>query len=625
MATVGELLGILKRLTAKHPDAAWKLLLDIFPKHHSSITDSYKPSPWRSWAEGWTGEVAATDYWRYISGIADLALNLATADDSRWPELLDHCTALSPADRSQIFAALEQINPATLNDEQCTALWNALREMVQKHTAFHDAGWALPVEEVQRLGAIRDRFAPQDVVEVAVPLFSDGQLIYERIDLPFKEREASLSQRRQSAIERIWNTNGLSGVLALATKVKESWLVGIALAEAKDGEPDSLIIPDLLCSSDRHIEGFAGAYTATRIDAEGQDWAERIPSAALWTPEQITAFACRMHFNSRTWDWVESVSPEVKQGYWAKIRFSSVPQEQTHLEKALRELLLAKRPATAVRLLAMGMYKKAPVSSALLFEALEAMQGAGIEDWRTLETYYIRMMIERLQADEQADESRLGRLEFGLLHILSEYTLRPHTLERLLARDPKLFVDCLKVLYRPHNAAKDEDSKQLDTGYEEKVKLVWGLLRDWQRIPGTQPDGNISGSELRDWVTGARRAAQEADRLEVCDVRIGELFAYAPSDVNGITPCVPVREIIEKFESDHIDRGFAIGLFNLGGPYWKDLFDGGHRERDFAADYERYAKACETQWPRTAAALRSVAQSYLQMAAHEDAEAEMRK
>jgi hypothetical protein len=262
-------------------------------------------------------------------------------------------------------------------------------------------------------------------------------------------------------------------VLALATKVKESWLVGIALAEVKGGEPDSLIIPDLLCSSDRHIEGFAGAYTATRIDVEGQDWAERIPSGR-WTSEQITAFACRLHFNSGTWDWVESVSPEVKQGYWAKIRFSSVPQEQTHLEKASRELVQAKRPATAVRLLALGMYNKVAIASALLFEVLEAIQDGEKEDLRTLETYYVRMMIERLQADEQADESRLGRLEFGFLHILGEHTLRAHTLERLLARDPKLFVDCLKVLYRPYNAAKDEESKQLDAADEERVKLVWG-------------------------------------------------------------------------------------------------------------------------------------------------------
>ena len=71
--------------------------------------------------------------------------------------------------------------------------------------------------------------------------------------------------------------------------------------------------------------------------------------------------------------------------------------------------------------------------------------------------------------------------------------------------------------------------------------------------------------------------------------------------------------------------GFATGLFNLGGPYSKSLDAGGQQEREVAATYERYAKACEFSWPRTAAALRRVAQSYLDMAEREDAEARMRK
>lgn len=108
----------------------------------------------------------------------------------------------------------------------------------------------------------------------------------------------------------------------------------------------------------------------------------------------------------------------------------------------------------------------------LLFGVLEAMLGAEKEDWRTLETYYIRMMIERLQGNEQADESRLGRLEFGFLHILGEHMVRAHTLERLLARNAKLFVDCLKLLYPPRHGAEDGESKQLDAADAQRANLV---------------------------------------------------------------------------------------------------------------------------------------------------------
>jgi hypothetical protein len=105
----------------------------------------------------------------------------------------------------------------------------------------------------------------------------------------------------------------------------------------------------------------------------------------------------------------------------------------------------------------MGIYNKVPVSSALLFDVLEAMLGVEEEeDRRNLDTYYIQQFIKQLQADAQADESRLGRLEFGFLPILGPHTLRPHTLERSLARNPTFFVDCLKLLYRPRHESTEE-------------------------------------------------------------------------------------------------------------------------------------------------------------------------
>jgi hypothetical protein len=609
-ATLDELLVILKRLTKTRPDVAWKLLLDLLPEHQSAITDSHKPSPWRSWAAGWTGEVTQTDFLRYISGLVGVALDLAAGDGTRWPDLLDHCTALLPVDRSRIFAAIEQINPAALSGKERLALWEKLRQIVQKHTAFHDADWALPPAEAEHLGRIRDCFAPQDEVRIAEPLFTDPEIDYENLDLPSEEREARLRRRRQEAVKRVWDTGGLPAVLTLARKVRDSWLVGIALAQAIEGEPEAQIVPDLLCSSEPQIEGFAAGYTVMRIDAKGRDWAERLPSVD-WSAEQVAAFARRMPFDVRAWDWVENASADVKRFYWAKVGFSRIPEEPTHLETAVRKLFEAKRPNEAVRLLGMGVQNKVPVSSALLFDVLEAMLGAEIEDWRALETYYIQQFIKRLQANAQADESRLGHLEFSFLPLLSPHTLRPHTLERLLGRDPKLFVDCLKLLYRPRHESGQEKPADPDGREAEKARFVWHLLHDWQRLPGTQPDGSISASELRAWVDAARAAAREADRLEVCDVKIGEVFAHAPEDDSGAKPCLPVREIIEEFASDCIDRGFATGLFNLQGPYSKSLDAGGHQEREVAATYERYAKACEIEWPRTAAALRSVVQSYL--------------
>lgn len=144
-------------------------------------------------------------------------------------------------------------------------------------------------------------------------------------------------------------------------------------------------------------------------------------------------------------------------------------------------------------------------------------------------------------------------------------------------------------------------------------------------VPGTQPDGSVSAVELRTWVAAARAAAREVDRLEVCDLKIGEVLARGPSNEQGVKPCVPIRDVIEGCASGEIERGFTNGLYSLRGHRWKGPHEGGQQGREVAATYERYAKACEAGWPRTAAALRSLAQAYLQKAEREDAEARLQE
>jgi hypothetical protein len=271
----------------------------------------------------------------------------------------------------------------------------------------------------------------------------------------------------------------------------------------------------------------------------------------------------------------------------------------------------------------MGLSYGFSLSSGLLLDALEALLPAEEEALQGLEKSYIQQFIKRLQADSQADRSRLARLEFAFLPILGPYTVRPLTLEGLLACNPKFFVDCLKVLYRPHSAAAEE-IPEIKPDERERARFVWRLLRDWRHVPGIQPDGSISASELRDWVTTARTAAHEADRLEVCDTTMGEVFANAPDDDQGVKPCLAVRDIIEECESDVLTDGFVTGLFNLHGITSRGLYEGGDNERQLAASYERFAKACDVSWPRTASALRKVAQSFTEMARHMDEDADLR-
>jgi len=135
--------------------------------------------------------------------------------------------------------------------------------------------------------------------------------------------------------------------------------------------------------------------------------------------------------------------------------------------------------------------------------------------------------------------------------------------------------------------------------------------------------GVISPDDLRIWVKATRQKSKDADRLAVCDLTIGELFGRAPEDTDKARPPVAIREIIEECESEEMERGLTTGLRNLRGGFSKGLHEGGKQERELAARYKQYADIC-SKWPRTAAALRSVAESYLEQADREDERARAR-
>jgi hypothetical protein len=232
-----------------------------------------------------------------------------------------------------------------------------------------------------------------------------------------------------------------------------------------------------------------------------------------------------------------------------------------------------------------------------------------------------------LQRCPQADESLVARLEFEFLPFLDRHSRLPWTLQHHLAKEPGFFVECLKILYRRrHRPVADEGERSesaRDPRSVDKARRIWQLLRDWRTIPGADESGSISLEALRAWVRAARQQAREADRLEVCDVTLGELFARSPADSDHAQPLVALREVIEECESAELERGLAIGFHNLRGFHFKAPHEGGQQERELAAQCERYAEAC-ARWPRTAAVLRGVAKDYRAEAEREDERARAR-
>jgi hypothetical protein len=110
----------------------------------------------------------------------------------------------------------------------------------------------------------------------------------------------------------------------------------------------------------------------------------------------------------------------------------------------------------------------------------------------------------------------------------------------------------------------------------------------------------------------------------MCDVRIGNVFAHAPGEPDGPWPCIPVRDALEESGTDAMFEGFEVGIFNKRGAYCTMPDGGGEQEQAIARRYRGYADACKVEWPKTAASLRRVAETYEEQARRVDAEALLR-
>jgi predicted Zn-dependent protease with MMP-like domain len=88
---------------------------------------------------------------------------------------------------------------------------------------------------------------------------------------------------------------------------------------------------------------------------------------------------------------------------------------------------------------------------------------------------------------------------------------------------------------------------------------------------------------------------------------------------------VAVRDVIDNLSSEHIERGFELGVYNGRGVVSRSLTEGGEQERRLLERYKGYADALNDGWPRSAAMLRRISDRYASDARREDARAELRE
>lgn len=618
-ASCEQRLEILQTLIKRHPKVGWKLLLELIPEGISAITLRETPE-WRFWAENWSRGITRGERRKGDVGVIRLARAIVSKEPSKWPELLK-LIARFPKQEFLDTVASARLAAETADDGLKYLMWEPLQALIRRHRGSSDANWVLPEEALVILEALRDDLRPEDPSALAIPLFTRAFDIGGSSKLSWEERERLHRERKRAAVKAVIDAQGFDAVLALAQRVEDPRILGMALASTVGMEDDGKILPGMLICGDKVLEQLANGYAVMRMSEGGLDWVRGLP-LSTWKPAETGLFLAPLAFSPVAWDYANSLGEAVETVYWEHAQhYYSHGLPPDAIERAARKLIRNGRPISALQML--GRHADdagCPPPTALLELTELALSTPKHEDWK-LDSYDIEQIVVKLQSDPSLDQGRLSALEWNLLPAFRGEGGQPKTLLRELSNNPGLFVELLTTVYRPMNRDKSADvpSTEKERFMAERARE---LLHEWKTVPGLRADGTVDPAMLTAWVKQAREKASQLDRKEICDDVIGKALAYAPGEADGSWPCVPVRDLIDDINSSELAEGFACGVVNKRGVFWRAK--GGQQEWNLAEQYGGYANACRTRWPRTAAILKGLSDRYSSDARREDAQEEAR-
>jgi transcriptional regulator with XRE-family HTH domain len=623
-ASVEERLGVLDTLIEHEPQPAWDLLARLLPQSHDIATPTYAPR-WREWKPSEDRPPTFGEVGYLAREIVQRMLANTGLDGRRWATLARAVSPLPPELRDRILDALGDLDVSRMKAEDRLAVRDALREHVAHHREFPTADWAMPKDTVDRIAELSQRFTSDDPVQGAAWLFTQHPRLANAHEghLDWQAYQEAVDDAREAELREVSTSLGLEGLWSLAQVVERPDEVGrvVGLRGVLTGVDELGVLEDL-ASADVPRRTMARGYVFGRFRAEGWTWADGVVAeAASWEPAKQAEFLLGLWPPSeRVWQLVESFGAPTEQAYWRQVAAWIAPDEDA--EYVARKLMEHGRPHDAVDLLAHRVHGEGAPDPELVASSLEA---AGTTEPRGrldgMFKYDVSQLLDYLEEPEGFDRMRLARLELIYLPLLQFGERPPRLLHQWLETDPNFFAEVVSWVFKPEHGEPREVTEQL----EQQAHRGYELLHSWKGIPGEREDGGIDANALDTWIEDARQRCQELDRVTMGDQYIGRALAHATRTEGAAWPPDEVCRVLERLKNRQIERGLEIEVYNSRGVTTRGITDGGRQERELVEQYRTWASAALGRWPRTAAVLRRIADSYADDADREDLEAQLRQ
>ena len=629
-ASVEERMTTLEILTKRFPDIGWRICVKQLNSRQMGF-DSYRPR-WRSDASGAGQRVTRKEMSTFTRKALDLALAWSEHDQRTLGDLVERIQMIQKISEKDQETVWDLIDTWAASEADGNAKAD-LRERIRRF-AFTRFGHRRGLSDATRERAHRAcaNLQSDDSVVRHAWLFANQWIEFsadevENGDIDYDKREERIHELRCSAMAQIWTERSFEGVRVLLSGGSAAEVVGYPLGLVIRGTAEKAnflqqclsVTGDLESQFDGCIAGFLRSF-----DQDDECDAILTAVADADDPERtVRLFRCAP-FGQITWRLLDRFDNEVRDRYWQEVfpywnRFS-----EAELIELIDRLLEAQRPRAAFHTVRFAWPQIETSRLKRLLLAVATVDTEPSEHYR-FDAHQISDALKTLDVRPNVSPDEMAQLEFLYVDALDRSEHGIPNLERQIAKSPALFVEVLAFVYKRRHGGQDPPEWRIGDSERRGTMAVscHRLLDQMKYIPGTGTDGKVDTEALLTWVTEVRRLCAEHDREAIGDQHIGQLLSRAPTEEDGIWPCQPVCEVMEKIASQHIGIGFGIGVQNARGVQLRGK--GGAQERDLAAEYRSQAKQHAFEYHYVSRVFESIADDYDRVAKWWDDEEEIEK
>lgn len=626
-ASLEDRVKALEVLIRKFPDIGWQICVDQFSPGSQIGHYNYRPR-WRSDASGAGQPVTTKEMMEFARKALALAIAWTHHDEKTLGDLIERLEVMTDEYQSAIWDLIDTWSEAGADDKAK----GVLRERIRRFAlTVRSQRRDLDEETRNRAREAYNKLRPADPAIQHAWLFA-SQWVEESAeeiedqDLDYSKREERIYELRLDAMKEIWSAEGLAGVSTLLEDSNAPVIVGYyaGLCAAEEGETIETLRTFLVAepAGEAQSDAFLGGFIQS-IEADLRPAILTAVAKESNTDQTVRLFRCAP-FCEQTWRLLDEQSREIRERYWSEVYPRWNRFTEAELTELIDRLLEAQRPRAAFHALHMDWEA---IETSRLKRLLTDVASSSAEPAGTFQLSAHDISVALQELDQRAGVTReeMARLEFLFISALHHSEHGIPNLEQQIAESPAIFVQAVAIVFKRTDDGQDPPGWHNDDPKKAAAAATaaFQVLEQIRRVPGTQTDGKIDTEVLRQWVTEARRLCAEHGRADIGDERVGQILSRAPSEESGLWPCRPVCEVMESVASEHLGRGFHVGVRNARGVHARQ--PGGDQERELAAKYRAWAHQLAHDYPYVASVLEDIASSYDRDAEREDSEAMVNK